>query len=367
MTSEVRLGIVGCGKVAEFHARAIKNLKGCRLAAACGRTRSKVEAFCQKHRIEGYLDLEDMIEKARLDAVTICTPHPSHASLSIRAAQAGCHVLVEKPMAVTVEQCDAMISAAREHKVLLGVLVQRRNYLPCLRIRNAIDAGKIGRPVLGQAIMLGFRSEEYYRSDPWRGTWAGEGGGALVTQASHQIDLLNWYMGEIEAVYGRWANYTHPSIEVEDSAVAVIQYKGGGMAVLLASNCQNPALYGKVHIFGDNGAGVGVQTDGGQMFIAGMSTILTPPVLDLWTVKGEEHLLEQMNAEDTAFFNSVDQMIYFHQRHLENFVNAIKGTEPLLADGEAGRSTVEICQAVYESGRNPQKVWLSSGHRRTGA
>ena len=290
----IKIGIIGCGKVAHFHAKAINNLLNCCLVAACNHSEAKLQNFCETYKINGYLSPEEMIEKEHLDAVTICTPHPSHAEIAIKCANLHCHVLVEKPLATSVAECDAMIKAAKDNNVLLGTLVQRRNYLPCKRIKDIIDSGKIGKPILAEVTMLGWRSEEYYKSDPWRGTWKGEGGGVLMTQASHQIDLVNWYMGQIESIYGLSANFNHPYIEVEDSAVAVIKYKNGGLATLLASNSQNPALYGKVHVFGSNGASIGVQTDGGQMFIAGMSEIEEPPVTDLWHIPNDKTPLEQL-------------------------------------------------------------------------
>lgn len=256
-----------------------------------------------------------------------------------------------------------MIEAAKKNGVLLGTLVQRRNYLPCLRIKDAIVQGKIGRPILGQATVLGWRSKEYYQSDPWRGTKEGEGGGVLMTQASHQIDLLNWYLGDIDCIYGLAANYNHPYIEVEDSAAAFIRYKSGAMAVLLASNSQNPALYAKVHIFGSNGGSAGVQTDGGQMFVAGMSEIEEPPVADLWHVPNDPRTLDDLIKEDTEFFNRVDKMIYFHQRHIENFARAILGEEELLSDGSAGRAAVEVCEAIYAISDKPGMIWFSDDHR----
>ena len=140
--------------------------------------------------------------------------------------------------------------------------MQRRFYRPCMRIHKAIEDGKLGRPVLGMVTMLGWRDEAYYNSDPWRGTWKGEGGGVLVNQAPHQLDLLLWYMGEVDEVYGVWKNLNHPYIEVEDTAVAVVKFKSGAVGNIVVSNSQNPALYGRVHIFGENGAAAGVQTDG---------------------------------------------------------------------------------------------------------
>lgn len=165
-----------------------------------------------------------------------------------------------------------------------------------------------------------------YDSDAWRGTWKGEGGGVLVNQAPHQLDLLLWYMGDVDEVYGVWKNLNHPYIEVEDTAVAVVKFKSGAVGNIVVSNSQNPALYGKVHVFGENGAGVGVQTDGGAMFIAGMSTITEPPYNDLWTVEGEADKLEDWKKGDCDFFNSVDSMYYYHQEQIKDFLHAVRPT-----------------------------------------
>ncbi|MGN0909628.1 MAG: Gfo/Idh/MocA family protein [Succinivibrio sp.] len=345
-----RFGIIGCGKVGHFHAQALKSIRGARLVAACNRSKGRLDEFCSKYGIRGYQSPEEMVEREHLDAVTIATPHPSHADLAVRCMKLGCNVLVEKPLAVTVEECDRIVETARECRVLAGTLVQRRCYLPCRRIRKAVEEGRIGTPVLGEAVMLGWRSREYYESDPWRGTLKGEGGGVLLTQASHQIDLLNWFMdSEVESVCGIAANFNHPYIEVEDSAVGIIRYKSGAMATLLASNSQNPALYGRVHVFGDNGASVGVKTDGGAMFIAGVSEIEEPPETDIWTVKGEEGMLESYRRQDDGEFASSD-MITCHRKIIENFAKAVRGEEALIADARAGREVVAVCQAIC-SGR----------------
>ena len=360
--TELKVGIVGCGKIADFHAIALSKISGCRLVAACNRTPEKLKRFTERYHIAGYLSAEEMVRTEHLDAVTICTPHTSHAQLAIECLNAGAHVLVEKPLAVSVNECDEMIKAATLNNLLLGTLVQRRFYKPCLRIKNALNSGKMGRPILGEAVMFGWRSEEYYKSDPWRGSWSGEGGGVLLSQASHQIDLLNWYMGDIESIHGAYANYNHPFIEVEDSACALIKYKGGGMATLLASNSQDPARYGRVHVFGSNGKSAGVKTDGGQMFIAGVSEIEEPPVTDIWTV--DDAPLSGLQKEDSDFFmNLDDKMNYFHEQSIANFLAAIVGKEMLCADGLAGRATVEVCEAVYSLTKNKEDVWLSKDHK----
>lgn len=349
---KLRTGIIGCGKVGSFHAQAYAQLPGSQFTAVCDANRDRAEAFAAQWGVRAYTDVEQMCREAQLDVVSICTPHPLHANPAVAAASCGCHVLVEKPLASTLADCDAIIEAGERSHVTIGTMVQRRFYRPCMRIRQAIDDGKLGKPVLGMVTMLGWRDEDYYRSDPWRGSWEGEGGGVLVNQAPHQLDLLLWYMGEVDEVYGVWKNLNHPYIEVEDTAAAVVKFKNGGVGSIVVSNSQNPALYGKVHLFGDNGAAAGVQTDGGAMFIAGMSSITEPPVNDLWTVPGEDQLLPRWQEEDRAFFNSVDSMHHYHTQQIQDFLDAVaQGRRPLV-DAAEGRRTVELFTAIYRSTRD---------------
>ena len=364
--NRLKTGIIGCGKGAHLHAQALKNVPESLFTAVCSRTYAKAKAFADEYDVKAYSSIEEMALDGGVEAVVICTPHPAHAEVAIKASEAGMHVLVEKPLASSLEDCDAMIRAAKENGVVLGTICQRRFYPASMRLKRALDDGKIGKPVLGTVNMLGWRDEVYYKSDPWRGSWDGEGGGVLVNQAPHQLDLLQWYMGPIDELFGYWANLNHPYIEVEDTALAVIKFKSGAMGNIVVSNSQNPALYGKVHVHGENGASVGVQTDGGAMFIAGMTTIAEPPINDLWTIRGEEHLLEKWKTEDTVLFNKIDPTVYFHERQIEDFLQAvIEGRKPLI-DDEEGRKTVEIFTAIYRSTRDRKPITFPLQPENTG-
>ena len=346
---QLKTGLVGCGKVGDFHAKAFAALPNSEFTAVCDNNLERAKEFAARYGVKAYDNLETMIKECGLDIVSICTPHPLHANPAVLAADCGCNVLIEKPLASTLEDCDRIIEAGDRNNVTIGTMVQRRFYRPCMRIKQAIDDGKLGKPVLGMVTMLGWRDKKYYDSDPWRGSWEGEGGGVMVNQAPHQIDLLQWYMGEVDEIYGIWKNLNHPYIEVEDTAVAVIKFKNGGVGNIVVSNSQNPALHGKVHIFGENGAAAGVQTDGGAMFVAGMSTITEAPYNDLWTVEGEAGMLEEWKAGDTEFFNSVDSMYHYHQEQIKDFVDAVQnGTKPLV-DAREGRKTVEIFTGIYRA------------------
>lgn len=352
---KIKTAVIGCGKVGHFHAQAFQRLPQSELVACYGRNMEKTQAFADQYGIRAFTDLEEMVRQTGVEAVAICTPHPNHAQLAVKCCELGMHIAIEKPLASTLEDCDAIIEAAARNNVVGSTICQRRFYRPAMRVKEAIESGKIGKPILGTVNMLGWRDMAYYNSDPWRGTWEGEGGGVLINQAPHQFDLLLWYMGEIDELYGMWDTLNHPELEVEDTAAAVIRFKSGAMGNIVVSNSQNPALFGNVRVHGSNGASVGVQTDGGAMFIAGVSGITEPPVNDLWTVPGEAELLEEYKKGDSEFFLGVD-MVHYHTEQLKDFLEAIEqGREPLITL-EDGRRTVELITAIYRSQRDGKPV-----------
>jgi UDP-N-acetyl-2-amino-2-deoxyglucuronate dehydrogenase len=346
------ISIAGCSKVAHLHAKAIQGIPNARLSSVWSRTFKKAEDFASLYKTRAYSDIPKMISENNVDLVIVCTAHPFHIQPALEAARSGANVLVEKPLASNLQDCEEMIKTCEEKGVKLGVISQRRWYEPVKRVKDAIETGKLGKPVLATVTMLGWRDKAYYDSDAWRGSWKNEGGGVLVNQSPHQLDLLLWYMGEIDEVYGIWRNLNHPYIEVDDTAVAIIKFKSGAIGNILVSNSQKPGIYGKVHVHGDNGASAGVQTDGGAMFIAGMTGVAEPPVNDLWTIPGEENMLSEWKKQDTETFNNCDPTVLYMQYQIEDYINAIKNnTEPLVT-GEAGRRTVELFTAIYRSTRD---------------
>lgn len=347
MSRRVRTAIVGCGKVGHLHAVALTALPESELVGVCDTGAARAAEFGARYGVPSYDDLGRMIADARVEAVVIATPHPVHAAPAIHAAQAGVHVLVEKPLAASLADCDAMIEAASRGGVKLGVVSQRRFFEPVVRMKAAIDAGKIGAPVLGTVVMLSWRDEAYYRSDPWRGRWDTEGGGVLINQSPHHLDLLQWMMGPIEEITGCWANLNHPYIEVEDTALAMIRFRNGGLGSVVVSVSQKPGIHTKIHIHGSNGASVGSQTDGGATFIAGMSGIADPPLLDLWTIPGEEHLLSEFEKEDRARFAQIDAATYYHTLQDQDFLRSILDDRPPIVTGEEGRKVVQIIASIY--------------------
>jgi UDP-N-acetyl-2-amino-2-deoxyglucuronate dehydrogenase len=355
----LRTALVGTGKVAHLHAAALRDLPESQFVAVCGRPSDRRSAFAAQYAVREFDEVGAMVAAMGVDALCVCTPHPAHRDATVAAAEAGVHVLIEKPLAAALPDCDAMIAAGRRGGATLGMVSQRRFYPPCQRIRRAIDAGALGRPIMGTAVMFGWRDEAYYRSDPWRGSWKGEGGGVLVNQAVHQLDLLLWYLGEAESVFGYWGNQNHPYIEVEDTAVAVIRFRSGALGNVVVSNSQNPALHARVSVHGSNGASVGVQTDGGAMFIAGTTTAIEPPYNDLWTIAGETAQREKWQAEDAAFFAGIEPMAYFHRLQIRDFLQAVAAGRAPAVPVADGRRAVELFDGIYRSMKQNSPVPLS--------
>jgi UDP-N-acetyl-2-amino-2-deoxyglucuronate dehydrogenase len=350
------ISIAGCSKVAHLHAKAIQCIPNARLAGVWNRTGAKAEEFASLYNTHACADISRMVSLNKSDLVIVCTAHPFHKQPAVEAALTGANVLIEKPLAADLQDCDDILEACKIKQVKLGVISQRRWYEPVKRVKVAIDQGKIGKPVLAVVTILGWRDKAYYDSDSWRGSWKTEGGGVLVNQAPHQLDILLWYMGEIDEVYGIWRNLNHPYIEVEDTAVAIVKFKNGAVGNILVSNSQKPGLYGKVHIHGENGSSVGVQTDGGAMFIAGRTGVAEPPVNDLWTIPGEEGLLKGWKEEDTKTFNNCDPTVKYIQYQIEDYLYSIgNGVNPSVT-GEDGRRTVELFTAIYRSSRDNMPV-----------
>lgn len=354
---KIRFGLYGYGKVAQLHAKAIAASGNATLVSICGRDPGKAGAFARSWGIEARASAAEMADRDKVQAVIVTTPHPLHAAHAIECLEAGLNVIVEKPMALKVADCDAMVSVARSRKLSLGVISQRRWYPSAIRIKNAIDKGDLGIPLLGQVIILGWRDQAYYNSDPWRGTWEHEGGGVVVNQAPHQLDLLSWFMGPVSGVSGSWINANHPYIKVDDSAVATVHFSSGGLGSIFVSNSQKPGVYAKVYVHGSSGASAGVQTDGGAMFIAGMSGVLEPPYNDMWTIPGQEKMLEGWKQEDASYFSRIDPTWHFFSLQIDDFAAALaEGRKPSVT-GEDGREAVKIIEGIYASAKSGRTVF----------
>ena len=251
----MRFAIIGIGNIAPIHAAAIRGVPGAELVAVATRQEDRGRAFAAEHGGTWYADYRELLAQAQADVVTICTPHDLHAPMTLAAAQAGVHVLCEKPMARNTAECDAMIAACDRAGVTLGVVFQSRYERLSLSLKDALDAGRLGRLLWASANTLWHRTDAYYRSGPWRGTWEHEGGGVLINQAIHAIDLLIWLAGMPVSVTARARTLNH-AIEVEDAALALLDYADGRLGLIQATTAAFPGYPERLEFFGSRGSAV---------------------------------------------------------------------------------------------------------------
>jgi UDP-N-acetyl-2-amino-2-deoxyglucuronate dehydrogenase len=339
-TERIRVGIVGAGLIGQVHADALILLPEARLTAVCDPVPGRATSFAAAKAPDAraFESLDALLEARAVDAICVCTPHPQHATVVEACAARGVHAIVEKPFTPRLAEADRAIAASRRHRTKLSVIFQRRWYPGSRRIREAIDQGRLGRPILGECIVEFWRGQDYYNLGPWRGRWDTEGGGVIMNQAPHMIDLLQWYMGPVEEVFCFWDNLIHPYVEVEDLAVAVVRFVGGGLGLIKASNCTNPQLRYGVIVTGSTGATVSVVLNDGEPM--GHNVV--------WTIPGESGNVAAWLAEEQA--SGQKEFPDFHALQIRDFLAAIREDREPAVTGEEGRKTVEIMEAMYRSG-----------------
>jgi len=346
----LRVGIVGCGAISRNHLEAFAAVDGTEVVAVCDVDPARARAAADAHGVPAaYGSVEELLAHG-VDIVSVCTPHPTHRDVVLAAAAAGVHVLCEKPIAVDLDSAQEMVDACDAAGVRLGVLFQRRFWPAAQRMKDVLVAGEWGEPILGQCSVLLHRDPSYYAKDAWRGTWAGDGGGVLMTQAIHYIDLLQWLMGDVAEVTGRVATFKHgENIEVEDSAVATIVFTSGALATVQASTAATPALGAQVRVTAANGASVQLTE-----FPEG-----TDGRIDTWAV-GDTIVSERPHpegAEANADLSAINgQLIPHHTAQVADFVEAVRsGREPSVS-GADGTKALRILLAVYRSAQTGEPV-----------
>ncbi|MDR0439816.1 MAG: Gfo/Idh/MocA family oxidoreductase [Candidatus Accumulibacter sp.] len=253
MERKVRFGIIGAGMIANFHAQAIGAVGDAQLTAVCDSDASRADEFAGKHGIAAWTDLDAFLAQAPIDAVTIATPTGLHGDVAIPAARAGKHILCEKPLDTTPEKARAIVDACRENRVILAPVFQNRFGVGAMGIKRAIDAGRFGRLLFVSGHIKWWRSQAYYDSGAWRGTWALDGGGCLMNQSIHTIDLMIHFAGAPERVFGYTATRTH-QIEVEDNACAAVHFRNGALGVIEASTSCAPGFPLRIEVAGERGS-----------------------------------------------------------------------------------------------------------------
>ncbi len=340
----IHIGIVGGGNISETHARAAREIEGVEIAAIYGLNQKKSKQLVQRHGGVVYTDFEAFLEHRPMSLVAIGSPSGLHAEQGIAAARRGLHVLVEKPIDITVARADALIAECEKAGVKLGVFFQDRVAPDLCQVKELIDAGRLGKPILVSARVRWFRPPEYYSGSRWRGTYALDGGGALINQGVHTVDLLLWLMGDVTRVQAKAITALH-KIEVEDTVVATLEFANGAIGTLEAATCVYPGYPRRLDLTGCEGTII-VEDD------RIISADLREPLHDL--KKAEP------GRSNLAATSPVVSDVRGHRRILEDFLMAIRTNGKLLCDGYEGRRSVQLVQAIYESSRTGQPVTLAS-------
>ena len=347
MTGKVRFGIIGTGVIAALHAEAIRALENAELVAVYDKVAERCCAFAEKYHIQAVNDFDAFLSDKTIDAVTIATPTGLHAEVAIPAARAGKHVLCEKPLDVTLEKADAIIQECKKHGVVLSAVFQSRFAKNIQLLKKTVDEGRFGKIVLVSAQVKLFRSQEYYDSAAWRGTWALDGGGALMNQSIHTIDLLLYINGDPDEVFAYTGTLTHERIEVEDNACAVVKYKNGSMGVIEVSTSCAPGFPRRIEVSGSKG-----------------SVVMEDDQIVRWQFVDEQPEDAAIRSNGTisegmkgGYGDPMDGVSHEgHRRQLADMVEAILMHKDPLLPGCEGRRAVQLICGIYESARTGKPV-----------
>jgi predicted dehydrogenase len=341
MTETLHVGILGGGNISDTHARAAAEIPGLRIAAISGQNGERTRTLAARHGAVAYANTDALLRHRPLDLVLIGSPSGLHAEQGIAAARQGLHVLTEKPIDVSVERADELIGACDAAGVKLGLFFQDRFAPGLLRLREAIDEGALGRLLLASARVKWWRPSEYYSGSRWRGTRALDGGGAVINQGIHTLDLLLWLMGDVQRVFARAANLHH-RIEGEDALVATLEFRSGALATFEATTAAWPGYPRQVELTGTEGT-VTIQQD-------------RVAAADLRTPR--PGLVGPEASTNPAAHSPTVSDVRGHRSALEDFVGAIREKRPPRCDGREGRRSLALVDALYRSARAAAPVEL---------
>lgn len=343
MSKKIRFGIIGGGMAGPLNAGALRDIPEAEIVAFCDVKEEVAKSFSAEYAIPSYYtDYRDMLKRDDIDAVCVVTPPFLHEQMVIDCAKAGKHVMCEKPISVDCNSADRMIAACKNAGVKFGVIFMYRFMDQAQMIKKALDEGRLGKLLSVDCSGKCFRSDEYYASAPWRGTWKGEGGGSLISQTVHFIDLMLYLVGDVEWLSGNYMTTLHPDIEVDDVANAVFKLKNGALGSLVSSSAVRPGYPRHIEIHGEKGTIKIVEEEITEWKVQGMN---------------EDDFLTKVKADsgDTATgagYVATEN----HRRQLTDFIAAIREDRTPMVDGAEGRRTLEFIRAIYQSGDLKKEV-----------
>jgi len=336
-----RFGIIGCGRISKIHTAVISGLDGAELVAVCDIVREKAEAYAQKFKCQVYTDYKEMLRDKDIDVINICTPTHMHAQMAIDAAGVGKHVVSEKPIAITLYDADKMIEACKKNCVKLFVVKQNRYNPPIVKLKEALDQERFGKIFYGKITVYWQRDQGYYDGHVWFKTRE-MGGGVLINQASHNIDMLCWLMGPVERVYAKIDTMTH-EIETEDFGIGIVKFKSGAWGIIETTTCAYPKnIEGSITILGENGS---AKVGGIQM-----------NEMQLWEFKDVKSGDSEYSRYSTMPPNVYG---YGHIEFMKEVLRVLNGEQIHYVDGNEGKPSLELILAMYESARIGKEVIMS--------
>ncbi len=341
-------GIIGCGMISSFHAKAIADVRGAKLIGCFDRVPKSADRLAEETGCKAYHDLDEMLANPLIQAVTVGTPSGTHMEPAVAAANAGKHVIVEKPLEITLKRCDAIINACKKNNVKLAAIFPARFHSSSQKLRKAVDEGRFGRMTLGDAYVKWFRTQAYYDSGAWRGTWEMDGGGALMNQAIHSVDLLTWLMGPVVEVRAQVATLAHERIAVEDTAVATLRFANGALGVIEASTAAFPGYLKRIELHGSQGSAVIEEEDVVKWDFAKSN-------------KRDDAIREEMSNRKSSGGGASDPSAIGHHGHalqFEDLLAAVKKDREPSVNGPEGRRSVEIILAIYKAAETGKAVSL---------
>ncbi len=340
-------GIVGAGLIADFHARAIGDIPNAKLVGCCDKVPEKAKKLADKFDVQAFDDYEDMLKSDQIDIVTIATPSGFHMEPTVAAAQAGKHVLCEKPMDITLERIDAMIEAHEKSGTLLGGIFPYRFNDMMVPLREAINSGRFGVITYASIYVPWWRTDEYYK-DSWHGTWKLDGGGALMNQSIHMVDMLCDIMPPIESLQAFTAKLGHPQIETEDTATAVVRYTTGALGVIYGTTASYPGQFRRFEITGTKGTVINVE-----------NSITHWQFID---EKPEDEQIRKKFGEIEGGGGVSDPAAISYENHTRNFrafIESLETGEDFWIDGREARKAVEVIIGIYKSAKEQKLVKLT--------
>jgi len=339
----IRFGLLGCGRIAKRHSDLLggNHIEGAKLVAVCDDVRARADAVAAKFSVPAVYDIDDFLARKDIDAVSVLTPSGLHPQHVIACAKAGKHVVVEKPMALRLQDADDMIRACDEAGVKLFIVKQNRFNVPVVKAREALDAGRFGKLILGTVRVRWCRDQAYYDQDAWRGTWAYDGG-VLSNQASHHVDMLEWFFGDVVSVHAR-AVTALAKIETEDTAVATLKFKNGALGIIEATTAARPTdLEGSLSVLGEKG----------MVEIAGFAVNQIRHWRFIDETPADKEVIEKFSVNPPNVYG------FGHQAYYEHVVDCLTNQHAALVDGLEGRRSLELITALYESIETGREVSL---------